>query len=316
MANNINVQPEATLTDLAHGYAPKGFIVPGLLPSISVGRLSGKIPNAGTSHLRLVSSVVFGKSKAPSIDITFSTDKSFEIEDHALENFVSRNDVDKWGDETSYKQIVNDSLSNALLLGREKAIADTLRSTSLITQNTTLVGDDQWDKTTSTVLDVLKVARKAIHSAVKGKANVAIMGSDVYDALICHPELMDALGFKFNRAGELNDVELARALRVEKVFVGDCYYESAKEGQTSSLASIWGNDFILAHIDYSPMNKTSKYLGASYKCPSKAPETYVQSYVPEGKTPQQGIILQQGRNYSDNLHFLTAAYLVKAAVGA
>jgi hypothetical protein len=63
-----------------------------------------------------------------------------------------------------------------------------------------------------------------------------------------HPKILNALGFVYNQIGGISQEQLAVALGVDKVLVGTAMYETAKEGQTSSLGAVWGKNIIFGVV--------------------------------------------------------------------
>jgi hypothetical protein len=171
-------------------------------------------------------------------------------------------------------------LSNALFLGKEKGLADSLRSTSIITQNATLSGTSQWsDYTNSDPVANANTAKQTIRNNCGVAPDTFIADWNVLEVLRYHPKLVRSLGYADNRAGQLSNDDLAKALNVRRVLSADVMYNSAKEGQTETLASVWGTDAIFCVAPDSP-GIDQKSLGYLVQFAGESPrKVYKQAVV-------------------------------------
>lgn len=242
MASQNRAIVDKLLTNVSSMYIPKGFICENLLPFIGVKETTGKLPKYGTSHLRIENTIKGGKGRYRQIETITRSTQGYEIEGHGLEGLVTSEDYRNV--ESPYDAEKDETLgiSTMLWLEKEKMLADALSNAAVITQNTTLVGNQQYsDKLNSDPLADFQEARAAIKAGCGMPPNMAWMEWDVKNVLKFHPQLLDNLGFKENRPGGLNDAELAKALDVEAVLVASPMYEAAKDGLgTSQFQNIWG----------------------------------------------------------------------------
>jgi hypothetical protein len=245
--SQLKAQVDKLLTNVAIMQKARGTIAEQLLPSVKTAQYSGLLGKYGGSHLRIETSVIGGRGKYRRVEpITRSTDQ-YLIEGHGLEGMVTKRDYANVEAPFDAERDEVIGLQTHLLLEKEKVVADVFTNTSLITQNTTLTGANQFsDYNNSDPISVLKTARKAIRDGCGEIADTAFMDYDVFDVLRYHPAMLDQLGFKDNRPGGLNYQEIASALGVKRILVAEAKYNSAKEGQTDVLSSIWGKHIVLA----------------------------------------------------------------------
>lgn len=251
------------LTNVSSAYVPKGFISEQVLPTIQSKQYSGLLGKYGTSHLRIENSVKGGRGKYRQVETRTYSTTSYLIEGHGLEDFVSKEDYANVELPFDAERDSVMGVSTVLWLEKEKSLADTLTSSSIITQFTALSGTAQLnDFANSDPIGVFSTARSTILNAVGLMPNLAIMDIQVWNTLRFHPQMLDALGYKWARPGGLNEDEMAKAMGVDTVLFGTARYESAKEGQTTSLASIWGKNIIFAVAPDKPeiMQKSIGYL--------------------------------------------------------
>jgi hypothetical protein len=239
-------QVDMLLTKVSNGYFPDGYVSEQVLPLVQSAQYSGLLGSYGTQHLRIVNSLKVGRGKYRQVEaVTYST-AGYTIEGHGLEDVVSKEDYRNVLDPFKAEEDKVIGLTNMLWLEKEKLLADTLGSTSVMSQNTTLSGAAQWNEhTTSDPLADVIAAQAAIKAGCGDVANKAVLSWEVWNQLRFHPGMLDALGYKQNRPGGLRVEELAAVFDLDKIFIGKVAYESAVEGQTSSLAPVWGKNFIL-----------------------------------------------------------------------
>lgn len=299
------------LTGVSSAYVPKGYISEKLLPPIQSDNQTGKLAKYGTNHLRIEHSTKGGRGKYRRVEaITRSTD-SFTIVGHGLEGMVTKEDYKNVYDPYDPERDETLGLTTILWLEKEKALADSLGDTAVLTQNITLSGTSQFsDYLNSNPLNVFMTARSTVMSGCGVPANVAIMDWAVWNVLRFHPQILDSVGFKDNRPGGLSIDELAVALGVERVEVGMARYESAAEGQTSSLAAVWAKNIVFAVLP----EKALPYqvsLGYEVRYRGEQPRKV---YKWDVQNPPESKAILVEDNYDQLLSNVAAAYLVKNAI--
>ena len=307
----LKAQVDKLLTNVAIMQKVKGAVAETLLPTIKSAQYSGLLGKYGNSHLRIENSVKGGRGKYRRVETITRSTQQFLIEGHGLEGFVSKEDYANVETPFDAERDEVIGLQSVLILEKEKLVADSLTNTGVITQNTTLTGSNQFsDYLNSDPIAVLKTARKAIRDGCGEIADTAVMDYDVYDTLRYHPAMLDSLGFKENRPGGLNYQELASALGVKRLLVSEAKYNSAKEGQTDSLASVWGKDIVLGVFPETlqvGIQTAAFFVAPSGTSPRKV---YKQpNFNPPGST---AILCED--EYDILLSNAACAYVIKAAI--
>lgn len=231
------------LTNVSSMYVPQGYISEQILPLVTTKQKTGKLAKYGSNHLRIEHSLAGGRGKYRRVEPIVRSNVGYEIESHGLEGLVTEDDYRNV--ELPYKAEEDEvmGLSTLIWLNKEYALASVLGNTSILTQNTTLVGAAQLNNyTTSDPISVFNAARIAIYNGCGTPPDLAWMDWQTANTLAYHPGILEALGYTQNRAGQLSPAELAKAMGVERLLIGTAKYNSAKEGQTDVLASVWGKD--------------------------------------------------------------------------
>ncbi len=299
------------LTNVSSMYVPDGCIADALFPALKFSQYTGKLGSYGKNHLRIENTVIGGKGKYRQVESITRATSSFEIAGHGLSGMVTKADYKNVIEPFDAEKDETTGISTILLLEKEKGLADALVDTAVMTQNATLSGTSQLsDYSNSDAVSVFNTAKLAIRAGCGAIANTVIMDYAVAEVLRYHPQLLDLLGYKFARPGGLSDDELARAFGIDQILVPNAMYNSAKEGQTAVLASVWGKHIILAQIPKS----AAKYqisLGYNIRLDDGQPrKVYKQPlFNPPGATE---ILVED--EYDLLLSDVTAGYVIKNAV--
>lgn len=302
---------DVLLSGVSSAYVPKGYISEEILPEIQHKQYTGKLGKYGSDHLRIENSIKAGRGKYRRVETIVRSTTSFQIQGHGLEGFVSKEDYANVQDPFDAERDEVIGLSTVMWLEKEKMLADTLMSTSIVTQNITLSGAAQFsDYVNSDPVGVVTDAQNTILNAAGVDANMIVMDKYVFNKLKYHPSLLVALGYRYARPGGLKIDEVAEALGVEVIKIGMARYNTAKEGQSASLAAVWGKGIalVVAPPKAQVMQKSFGYLVRPQG--SSPRKIYKQTnFNPPGST---AILCED--EYDMLVNDTTCAYLIANAV--
>lgn len=307
----LKAQVDKLLTNVSSALIPQGYVSEALLPKIAVVQSTGLLGKYGNAHLRIEHSLMGGRGKAKRVESITRSTQTYIMEQHGLEGVVTADDyrnVEKPFDAERDEVM---GLSTLLWLGKEKALADSLGSTSVITQNTTLSGTAQFnDYANSDPIGKFKTARQTVRSGCGLPPNTAVMDWAVMNTLAYHPGILAALGFTYNRAGQLSEVELAKAMGVDKLLVAKAVYNSANEGQPDSIGAVWGKNIVFGYLPDAavPYQKSLGY----YLVYSDQKPRQVYKFAIDNPPNSTGIIVQDA--YDMLISDVSCGYLIKNAI--
>lgn len=294
------------LTNVSNGLFPKGYIAESALPMLSVKQKSGIIGAYGSNHLRAVDDLIGGQAEARRVTpIDRSLSNVYSIFSHALEGLVTQDDYDNVEEPFDAEADETLGLTSLILTNKERSLASTLFSTSVITQTST--PSTKYDVyASSDPLADFKTARNTILNNSGVSPNAAIMSRLVYNALSYHPAILDVLGFKYNQVGLLSEGDIKKALGVEELLIADAPYNAAKEGQAESIQQIWG-DSILFYVKPASPSKYQMSLGYYLKMSSRKTRA-VYKYAKDNPPNSNAIIVQD--DYSFKMVNTKCGYLL------
>ena len=147
------------------------------------------------------------------------------------------------------------NITDKLLVGKEIRAAAAAFSTTNITQYVTLTGADQWsDFINSDPLDDIETGIQTVITATGTKPNHIHMGRQVWSKLKFHPQLIER--FKYTTANGLTPQQVASIIDIPTVTIGEATKNTANEGQSNSLAAIWGKGVLIQVRNTSPAPET------------------------------------------------------------
>lgn len=300
------------LTNVSNGFeGTEGHIADLLFPMLSSKQKTGKIGKYGAAHLRIEHSLVGGRSEYRRVEPIVRSSDAYSVESHGLEGLVTEDDYRNVEEPFDAEKDETLGLKALIMVNKEYAVSSTLTSTSIVTQNTTLSGTGQFsDYTNSDPIGVFKTARIAVRDGIGLPPNWAAMDWAVANTLAYAPAILDALGFTQNRAGQLSEAELAKALGVEKLYIAKGRYNSAAEGQADVMANLWGKHILFG---YSPSAAGKYQLSAGYQVVLSGQEK-VRVFKYDVNNPPGAVGILVDNSYDYVITDVGGLYLIKDAI--
>jgi len=250
MPTRSQVIVDPALSNVSTRYTNDEYIADQIAPVVTVKVKKGKYYVYDKSNFRLADSLRASGSPSNEVGYGLSRD-DFSTADHALKMLVEDDIREQHDDALEPESDATQNLTDRLMLGKEKALADYMSSTSNLTQNTTLSGTDQWsDYDDSDPFGDVKTARSTVKAATGKTPNTMVLGQETFDTLSEHPALIDKI--KYSQMGVATEELMARAFHVKKVLVGSAILNSAAEGQSDSLGYVWGKHAWLVYVSPTP----------------------------------------------------------------
>lgn len=252
---NVRIDPLVRNILIAKSNEEKNYIADLILPPIPVTEVSGVIPTIGNSHLRSYDSkrATYDESQHR-IEFTTSTSVSYKIDWYDLEVFIPDELV-------AAEQVPFDvqvaggwTVTQAMMLEKDRSLAAIMTSTSAITQNVTLSGTSQFNDVVNSRPDqVIELARTTIFNKSGREANSMALSRKAFNTLKYHPFFTNQMrGLAYTGDAELLGL-LKLNFEVDNVFIGKTISVTSNEGQTATMDTVWGNDIVLFYRPATPM---------------------------------------------------------------
>lgn len=194
---------------------------------------------------------------------------------------------------------------------KEKELADAMANTSIVTQNVTLSGTDQWnDYTNSDPFDDIKTAMETVRTGSGKMPNTMIMSYGVMMTLIIHPDTIGRLpGIVKVTADNVMDALKLAFPNIKNVWIGSAQYNSGAEGVSDTLADIWGKHFWVGYVESKPTLK-SRSFGFTYQAPGQNRQVKKLDYDHD----KEGRFVRVNDKYDQKIVDNKCMYLIKNAI--
>jgi hypothetical protein len=244
---------DAPLTNVSIQYKNLDYIADLVLPRIQVKQETGIIWTMGTENFNLKEAARGDKSVSKRSGYTVSSSATYRIVNYALSDVVTQGMRDMAANPMQPETDTTEYLTEQLMLYKEYTVGSALfntGATGFSGYTETLNASSsryQWsDYTNSTPLEDATYAKNKIATNSGATSGIVlVVGADVWQQLENHPDILDRI--KYTQFGVITEQLVAKAMQLDNIFVGKSLYNTANEGQTASLARIWGKFALFMH---------------------------------------------------------------------
>jgi hypothetical protein len=252
-------QPLSNLT-LAYAQSQENFIADKVFPTVGVQRQSDKYYIYDRANMNRTGDVqkLAPRTEVNRIGMAISNDSYYadvyglgmDFDEQTLANEDAMLDIRAAGAET---------LATRLMIHREEQFASTFFASGVWTSE--VAGDASgsvgagevvyWsDYTNSTPIQNVTTARRTMQLASGGfKPNTMVVGKEVRDTLINHPDILARLngGATVTNTALITNAKLAEIFEVENFYVMEAVKNDSAEGVAESNSFIGGKNALLVH---------------------------------------------------------------------
>jgi hypothetical protein len=244
------VHVDASLTQLSVAFRNNDYVADIIAPTVPVRKQSDRyfIYDSNREGMRITSDSRAPGAEAEEVNFELSTDSYF-CDDHALSSAIPDEEREN-ADPVILPDIDRtEFLTDRILLNREAALEEKLRTTNGIGENLLGLGSG-WDSSGSDPIADVRTARAAVFAAVQRRANIVVMPFDVFEAFRNHDAVRDMI--KYTGAGIVTEQIAATLLDVDKVVVPRSFRNNAPMGQPAVVAPVWGSNVYVLHAPDRP----------------------------------------------------------------
>lgn len=249
-----NVHVDAALTSVVLAYKIGGFIADLLAPRVPVGKESDKyyvFENDDVSRTTENDLIADGAS-ANEVKFRESTDSYF-CEEYGLKTLVTQRQKDNADSVLKLEQRRAKNLKDKCLTLREKRVATLARDLNNYATGlkVTLTGSSKWSDPSYTgdPLKEIQTYAWAVRAKCGVLPNRIVMPYDVAITFINNSKVIER--YKYTKADLIEEIGIPKVVQGMKVLVPGINENTANEGTTANLNDIWGDDMILARVNYS-----------------------------------------------------------------
>jgi hypothetical protein len=242
------------LTRIAMAFEQPGMIADEILPRVNVeGELFEYTKVTEKSRLMIPDTKIGRTGAANQVEFE-NYNESDRVIDHGLEAPVPVRDIDTARAHGALDPMDQATMSvmELMMLAREKEVADLVTTAANYASGlkATLNGTSGLyyfdDETNGTPI-------AQIEDAMDGmlvRPNTMVVDRLTLTKIKRHPEVVARIyPTAVADSGQVTTQQLADALELERILVGQAWYDSAKKGQAQTNTRIWGNALALLHIN-------------------------------------------------------------------
>jgi hypothetical protein len=247
MPTGRDIQIDAALSAFALAYKPSGSIADIICPRVPVQKDSDYYYIFGSENMKTYRTIRAPKSGPNLIKGTISS-TTYVAKAHSLGEWID--DKDRAAAPFNLRENTVQDLIDAMTLDWEVEVKTAFTTTGNYASSsfyTTLTGSDQFNSGTGPDIEkLIDDAAKVIRDGCGSVPNTLVIPWEV--ALVM--KRMSQIQEQRKNVTDLTQVAgLPPQLWGYKVLVAGAQYDSAKDGQTKSFASVWSDSMILMYLD-------------------------------------------------------------------
>jgi hypothetical protein len=243
--NQLHV--DEALTQISIAYRNQAFVAEEVLPVVPVMKKNDVFFKFSKQHFRSYKDAYAAGQRAQQIEVDLDARGFYMADGHALEDSITDDEREQADPGAQLEVEKTEKLTNIIALNEEIYLFTQVITSSNITQNSTLSGTSQWSDyiNSDPVAEVLK-QRRTVQQQIGDFPNHLLLSQTVLDTLANHPRILDRVKYTANGArNQLDEQDLARVFKVEKVLVAAALYQASNEGEADSLGYIMGKNALL-----------------------------------------------------------------------
>lgn len=252
MALPNNIYRDQLLTNVSVKYTNSHFIADQIAPTLDVPKRSGYYFQYNKENLRApVNDRRTGYSATNIVDHDLIQVPYGPLSERGLKEGITPDEFLMYTDPLDPRTDAAENVTEKMLLRREIDLFTDMTNTSIVTQFATLSGTSQWsDYTNSDPLVAIQSYISIMKRVGVVTPNTLVLGQQVWDQLKNHPKVINRLVYTTSDATDPQ--RFGSLVGIPNVVIGDSVQNSAVEGQTDSLAYIWGKHAWLMYVAPQP----------------------------------------------------------------
>lgn len=245
MVDNLaNFPVDLAMVAVSIAYNNPSYIADKVLPRITVGKQAFKHKVFAVEDTFRVPANEIGRLAEPEVVNIGHTEVTATTIGYGYDAIIPQEDIDNQGegDDTigDHQMLLIDANRRA----REKRVADLVMAADAYASGfkTQLSGTSQWsDKSNSNPVSDIQTGLLA---AVM-RPNVMVVGAEVWSALSTHPKVLQGVTAQAVSGGVASLGAVAAMFGLAEILVGEARLNTAKYGQSATLARCWGKHALL-----------------------------------------------------------------------
>lgn len=252
------IDPELVAITVA--YRNQRYIADDVLQRVPVGKQEFKYWDYPIAETFFLPDTKVGRRSQPNEVDLAASETSSATDDYGLEDPIPQADIDNAPANHDPVDRAAVQLTDYIMLDREKRTADLVFAAANYPSGNkvTLSGNAQWSDFTNSdpVGDIMTGL-----DACLMRPTIMVIGQDAWSKLAQHPDVNKAVHGTSGDKGVAARQAVAELFELDQVLVGQSRLNTAKKGQTASLARVWGKHCALLYRDRNADTRTGITFG-------------------------------------------------------
>jgi hypothetical protein len=238
----------AVQTGIAIAYRNTRLIADAVAPRVPVGKEAFKHMVYDLGGNFTIPDTKVGRKSKPNEASFSATEVTSSTEDFGLDDPIPNSDIENAPEGYDPISRSTEGLTDLILLDREVRVASAVTDASNYATGykATLSGNDQFSDFTNS--DPIGAISDALDAMIM-RANQMTLSRQVFSKLARHPAIVSAYNGTDGSKGIVPAQFIADLFGLERVLVGEAFVNTAKKGQTPTMARAWGKSIALQYVD-------------------------------------------------------------------
>lgn len=252
-------KPDARLTAIALGFSNAGFIADIVAPRSAVPTEEFRWTEYTTQEMFDIPNTSVGrKSKTNEVEFTAS-ERSGMVKDYGLSDIVPRKDINNARSNPGFDPLGTATMGirELVALAREKRVADTTLNAANYNHTAALAGADKFSSLDS---DAANIILEALEVPLV-RPNTMALGRKDWFNLRRNKSILQLVKGDLDAAGVASIRQVADALELDNIAVGESRYNTANKGQDMSLSRLWNGAVALHYVKpFAQLNRDVTFM--------------------------------------------------------
>lgn len=250
---------DAALSEISIQYTlePSAFIAPVVTPIVPVGKQSDKYFIWDKGYWFRIPQTLRAKGTAPKFVEFGVSSAGYYADNYMIGGRIPYEDLSNADEALQLEDSIARGLTQLLMLDWENRVATLLTTAANAGSGAALTGTARWDDygNSSPISDVT-TGKAWMRLATGHEPNTMIVGAQVHDALLQHPDMIDRVKYVARADQAAIAAAIADIFGVPKYLVGVAVKNTAAEGLAVTMAYVWGKNVTLMYTPPAPGRAT------------------------------------------------------------
>lgn len=260
----------AVIAAIVIAYRNTKMIADSVLPRVLVGQQDFKYLAQNMADQFTVPDTRVGRKSQPNQVESVGTLTPATVFEYGLDEIVPVVDVMNAPEGVDPVANAAEFVMKLVTLDREVRAANTVFNAANHVNKVTLSGTGQWSDYANS--DPVTAILTALDAPIM-RPNVMTIGRAAWTKLILHPKVIDYVNGKGGTTGGVTREQLAAALELDEIQVGEAFVNTAKKGQAASFQRAWGKHCALTYREVPTDVSRSTTWGFTAQCGDRISDT-------------------------------------------